>query len=600
MISNGAGNGTRTRDIYLGKVALYQLSYSRSHAGDILSSFAPGVKGRSGVDFALLEKNTFFRYPVLVSETISPLNTGRFTPFSHASHGTDSRLKECDRPPWALGTGQQAYHRRREDMEKKIKRMLIANRGVPAVRIMHTCRDRGVQTVGVYSTPDRLSSHVMMADFAVHIGEAPPAESYLNMDNLIQAAKETKADAIHPGWGFLAENAEFAQRVMDEGITWVGPQPKVIQQMGDKIEAKRIAQKANVPTIPGISKVESAKQIRKWMKEDGVEYPIMIKAASGGGGKGMVKVEKDSELSLALDQARSEAKKAFGDDTLLVEKYIERGRHIEVQIVADQHGNVLHLFERECTLQRRNQKIIEEAPSPSLDDNLRHEICYTAIRLMREIGYTTAGTVEFIFDIATKKFYFLEVNTRLQVEHGVTELITGLDIVGLMMDVAEGKPLELVQEKIHMNRWALEVRVNAEDPKTFSPSFGTITRLQIPQGPGVRVASGVYEGADIPPYYDSLIMLLMTSGRTREGAIKVMDRTLSKNFRVEGIKTLAPLLLSIIRHEAFKRGEFSTKFIENHMDELISMFKERDSQDEVLKIAKFVAEITALGPQEWM
>ena len=219
---------------------------------------------------------------------------------------------------------------------------------------------------------------------------------------------------------------------------------------------------------------------------------------------------------------------------------------------------------------------------------------------MREIGYTTAGTVEFIFDINTKKFYFLEVNTRLQVEHGVTELITGLDIVGLMMDVVEGNQLQLSQERIHMNRWALEARVNAEDPKTFSPSFGTITRLQAPTGPWIRVAPGVYEGADVPPYYDSLIMLIMASGRTRDGAIKVMDRTLSRNLRIEGVKTLTPLLLSIIRHEAFKRGEFSTKFIENHMDELVSMFKEKDSQDEVLKIAKFVAEITALGPQEWM
>ncbi len=485
-------------------------------------------------------------------------------------------------------------------MSDTIKKMLIANRGVPAVRIMHTCRDRRVPTVAVYSTPDRLSQHVMMADEAIHIGEAPPIESYLNMEKMIEAAHRTKADTINPGWGFLAENADFAEMVLDAGLKWVGPSPKVIRMMGDKIEAKRIAQKANVPTIPGISDVKEVDEIKEWMDRDNVDYPLMIKAASGGGGKGMVKVSNDAELPMALAQAKSEAKKAFGDDTLLVEKYIERGRHIEVQIVADNFGNVFHLFERECTLQRRNQKIIEEAPSPSIDENIRHEICYTAKRLMREIGYTTAGTVEFIFDINTKKFYFLEVNTRLQVEHGVTELITGLDIVGLMMDVVEGNQLQLTQEKIHMNRWALEVRVNAEDPKTFSPSFGTITRLQTPTGPWIRVAPGVYEGADVPPYYDSLIMLIMASGRTREGAIKVMDRTLSRNLRIEGVKTLTPLLLSIIRHEAFKRGEFSTKFIESHLDELVSMFKEKDSQDEVLKIAKFVAEITALGPQEWM
>ncbi len=485
-------------------------------------------------------------------------------------------------------------------MAENIKKMLIANRGVPAVRIMHTCRDRRVPTVAVYSTPDRLAHHVMMADEAIHIGEAPPIESYLNMEKIVEAAHKTKADAIHPGWGFLAENADFAEMVKDAGLKWVGPDPKVIRMMGDKIEAKRRAQKANVPTIPGISDVKDVEQIKEWMENEGVEYPIMIKAASGGGGKGMVKVSNSSELPMALAQAKSEAKKSFGDDTLLAEKYIERGRHIEVQIVSDNYGNVFHLFERECTLQRRNQKIIEEAPSPSIDENIRHEICFTAIRLMREIGYNTAGTVEFIFDSSTKRFYFLEVNTRLQVEHGVTELITGLDIVGLMMDVVENKELQLSQERIHMNRWALEVRVNAEDPKTFSPSFGTISRLQFPTGPWLRIATGVYEGADIPPYYDSLTMLIMTTGRTRDGAIKVMDRTLSRNLRIEGVKTLTPLLLSIIRHEAFKRGEFSTRFIENHLDELVSMFKEKDTQDEVLKIAKYVAEITALGPQEWM
>ena len=485
-------------------------------------------------------------------------------------------------------------------MSENIKKMLIANRGVPAVRIMHTCRDRRIPTVAVYSTPDRIAYHVMMADEAIHIGEAPPIESYLNMEKMIEAAHKTKADAINPGWGFLAENADFAEMVRDAGLKWVGPDPKVIRMMGDKIEAKRRAQKANVPTIPGISDVKDVEQIKEWMDKESVDYPIMIKAASGGGGKGMVKVSNASELPMALAQAKSEAKKSFGDDTLLAEKYIERGRHIEVQIVADNYGNVFHLFERECTLQRRNQKIIEEAPSPSIDENIRHEICYTAIRLMREIGYNTAGTVEFIFDSSTKRFYFLEVNTRLQVEHGVTELITGLDIVGLMMDVVENKELQLSQDRIHMNRWALEVRVNAEDPKTFSPSFGTISRLQFPTGPWLRIATGVYEGADIPPYYDSLTMLIMTTGRTRDGAIKVMDRTLSRNLRIEGVKTLTPLLLSIIRHEAFKRGEFSTRFIENHLDELVSMFKEKDTQDEVLKIAKYVAEITALGPQEWM
>lgn len=485
-------------------------------------------------------------------------------------------------------------------MERTINKILIANRGVPAVRIMHTCRDRKIRTAAVYSTPDRLAHHVFMAESAVHIGEAPPIESYLNMDRMIDAALRSKSDAVHPGWGFLAENDEFARKVIDAGLIWIGPSPEVIKAMGDKIQAKQIALKANVPTIPGINNVTDSAQIRQWMKDEDVAFPVMIKAAAGGGGKGMVKVESVDQLPQAFAQARSEAKKSFGDDTILAEKYIERGRHIEVQIVADEHGNVIHLFERECTLQRRNQKIIEEAPSPTLDDDLRQEICFTATRLMREIGYTSAGTVEFIFDTKTRKFYFLEVNTRLQVEHGVTELITGLDIVGIMIDVALGKKLPFKQTDIHPNRWALEVRLNAEDPKTFSPSFGTVTRLQIPQGPGVRIASGIYEGADIPPYYDSLFMLLMTAGADREDAIRVMDRALSRNLRVEGVKTLAPLLLSIIRHPSFASGEFSTRFIEEHMDELISKFKEKDSEDEVLKVARYVAEISALGPQKWM
>jgi acetyl-CoA carboxylase biotin carboxylase subunit/propionyl-CoA carboxylase alpha chain len=485
-------------------------------------------------------------------------------------------------------------------MERKIQKILVANRGVPAVRVMHTCRDRKIPTTAVYSTPDRLAHHVFMADSAVHIGEAPPIESYLNMERMINAALQSGSDAIHPGWGFLAENARFAQMVIDAGLIWIGPSPDVISLLGDKIQSKVLAKKANVPTIPGISNVTGADEIRKWMQEEQVEFPIMIKASAGGGGKGMIKVESAAGLAQAFEQARSEAKKAFGDDTILVEKYIERGRHIEVQIVADEHGNVIHLYERECTIQRRNQKVVEEAPSPSLDDDLRNEICFTAVRLMREICYTSAGTVEFIFDSATKKFYFLEVNTRLQVEHGTTELITGVDIVGIMLDVAMGKKLPFKQSDIHPNRWALEVRLNAEDPKTFSPSFGTVTRLLSPHGPGVRVASGVYEGGEIPPYYDSLFMLLMTAGADREDAIRVMDRSLSRNLRVEGIKTLAPLLLSIIRHPAFISGEFSTRFIEEHMDELISMFKEKDSDDEALKVARYVAEISALGTQKWM
>lgn len=485
-------------------------------------------------------------------------------------------------------------------MERAIKKILVANRGVPSVRVMHTCIDRKIQTTAVYSTPDRLAQHVAAADSAVHIGEAPPGESYLNMNRIIDAALQSKSDAIHPGWGFLAENDQFAQRVLDAGLVWIGPKPEVIRAMGDKIQAKEIVHRAGVPTIPGISNVTCVDDILQWIREESVHYPIMVKAAAGGGGKGMVKVEREEELPQALEQVRSEAKKSFGDDKVLVEKYIERGRHIEVQIVADQQGNVFHLYERECTLQRRNQKIIEEAPSPSLTEELRQEICAKAVRLMREINYTTAGTVEFLFDSATQNYYFLEVNTRLQVEHGITELITGLDIVGIMIDVAMGKKLPFTQDDIRPNRWAIEARLNAEDPRTFSPSFGKITRLQVPHGPAVRISAGVYEGADIPSYYDSLIMLVMSAGADRADAIRVMDRSLGRNLRVEGVKTLQPLLLSIIRHPSFIAGEFSTRFIEENMQDLVATFIETDHEDEALKVARFVAEISALGPQNWM
>lgn len=487
-------------------------------------------------------------------------------------------------------------------MERYIKKVLVANRGVPAVRIMHTCRDRRIRTTAVYSTPDRLAKHVIMADSAVHIGDAPPGDSYLNMDKIIDAAIKSKSDAIHPGWGFLSENSEFASRVIDAGLAWIGPSPQAIRTMGDKIEAKKIAIQASVPVIPGIDNVTKPEQITRWMEEKNVDYPIMIKASASGGGKGMLRVNNESELAPALNQVSSEARKAFGEgqDKVLVEKYIEKGRHIEVQVIADSYGNMVHLHERECTIQRRNQKIIEEAPSPSLDENLSMEICLSALRLVREIGYVSAGTVEFLFDSVTKKYYFLEMNTRLQVEHGITELITGIDIVSLMIDVACGKPLPFKQSHIKPNRWALEVRLNAEDPTNFSPSFGTLTRLDIPMGPAVRISPGFNEGADIPPYYDSLIMLIMATGADREDAIKVMDRALSRGLRVEGIKTLAPLLVSIIRHPSFKAGNFSTGFIQEHMDELVSMFQDKNSEDEMRKIAKYVAEVSALGIPRWM
>ncbi|MFH1532515.1 MAG: biotin carboxylase N-terminal domain-containing protein [Pseudomonadota bacterium] len=485
-------------------------------------------------------------------------------------------------------------------MERQINKILIANRGVSAVRIMHTCRDRRISAAAIYSTPDRLAEHVLMADVAVHIGEAPPKDSYLDMDRIIAAAHSTGADAVHPGYGFLAENDQFARKVIDSGLTWIGPPPDVMAAMGNKIEAKRLAQKFNVPVIPGISDVSSADDIHKWIDEQSITFPIVIKAAAGGGGKGMVKVDRREDIGRAFEQARSESKKAFGCDEILVEKFIERGRHIEVQVVADNHGNVVHLYERECTIQRRNQKLIEEAPSPSLTPMLRTEICETAAHLMRSINYRSVGTVEFMFDSATNRYYFLEVNTRLQVEHGITELVTGLDVVGIMIDIAAGQSLPFRQRDVVSNRWALEVRLNAEDPRTLSPSFGRITRLELPFSHYTRVTSGVYEGAHIPPYYDSLLMLLMTTGPTRRSAIKVMDRVLSRNLRVEGVKTTQSLLLSILRHPSFISGEFTTSFVEENFDKLIATFKDTEGEDEVLKIARYVATISALGPQEWM
>jgi len=483
---------------------------------------------------------------------------------------------------------------------KKIERLLVANRGVSAVRVMHTCRDRKIPTTAVYSTPDRLGHHVFMAEKAVHIGEAPPADSYLNMENILRAAFESGANAIHPGWGFLAENAEFAQMVLDAGLIWVGPQPEVIRNMGDKALARKAAQKAGVPTIPGREEVTSAADVLSWMTESGVDYPVMIKAASGGGGRGLVRVDRAEGLEQALSQASSEAEKAFGSGSLILEKFIQNARHIEVQILADKLGNLVHLYERECTIQRRNQKVLEEAPSPCLDNDLRMEICGQAVKLMSSIGYQSAGTVEFIFDTDTRKYYFLEVNTRLQVEHGITELTTGHDLVNLMLDVAEGRPLHINQDNVKPNRWAIEVRLNAEDPETFGPSFGTITRLRTPDGPNLRVATGVYHGASVPPYYDSLLMLIMSAGHDREDALNVMDRALGRSLRVEGVKTLKPLLMSIIRDPAFRSGEFTTRFIEENHQDLVQTFREPGTEDELLKIAKYLAEVSALGPRSWV
>jgi acetyl-CoA carboxylase biotin carboxylase subunit/propionyl-CoA carboxylase alpha chain len=483
---------------------------------------------------------------------------------------------------------------------QNISKILIANRGVPAVRIINTCHERKISTVAVYSTPDRLSYHVQFADSAVHIGEAPPVESYLNMERIVNAALKTKAQAIHPGWGFLAENSKFAQMVEDAGLIWVGPKPSVIELMGDKIRSKKIAKEVGVPIIPSLDNITHSDEILAWMRESGITYPLLIKASAGGGGKGMVKVNSDQDLKLAIEQAKSEARKSFASDTLLVEKYFENSKHIEVQVVGDEFGKLVHLYDRECTIQRRNQKIVEESPSPSIDDEMREKICQCAVNLMKRINYTSAGTVEFIYDADAKKFYFLEVNTRLQVEHGITELVTGIDIVSIMLDVAQKSTILFHQKDVVRNRCALEVRINAEDPINFSPSFGTIQRLRFPIGHSVRVLEGAVEGSTIPPYYDSLVMLVMSAGRNREDAIKVMDRALTFQLKIEGIKTLQPLLLKIIRHRRFMEAKFTTQFIDRFLDELVASITEKKGEDEIFKIAQYIAEISALGSQSWM
>jgi acetyl-CoA carboxylase biotin carboxylase subunit/propionyl-CoA carboxylase alpha chain len=336
------------------------------------------------------------------------------------------------------------------------------------------------------------------------------------------------------------------------------------------------------------------------MEEADVDFPIMVKAVAGGGGRGLVRVNRAEELEMAINQASSEAEKAFGSGALILEKFIENAKHIEVQVLADKDGSTVHLYERECTIQRRNQKVLEEAPSPSLSEDLRQEICDQAVNLTKAMNYYSVGTVEFILDASTNRFYFLEVNTRLQVEHGITEITTGYDLVSLMIEVANGERLSITQDDIKPNRWAVEARLNAEDPETFAPSFGRLRRLRTPEGPNVRVASGVYQGSSVPPYYDSLLMLIMSSGHDREDALNVMDRALGRSLRVEGVKTLKPLLITIIRHPVFRSGDFTTSFIDHHMEELIKAFREPTAEDELLKIAQYLAEVSALGPRSWV
>ncbi len=442
---------------------------------------------------------------------------------------------------------------------REIKKILIANRGEIACRIMWTCKEMGIKTVAVHSEADREALHVRFADEAICIGPAASALSYLNIPAIISAAEITNADAIHPGYGFLAESATFAKICEDCNIKFIGPRPDVIAMMGDKVEARRTMAAAGVPILPGSPEpIESAEEARKIALEIG--FPLIIKAAAGGGGRGMRIVRKESELAGNLELAQTEALNAFKNGSVYIERYIERPRHIEIQVLADEHGNVIHLGERECTIQRRHQKLLEEAPSPVISAELRDKMGAVAVKACQEIGYSSAGTFEFLLD-EDDSFYFMEMNTRIQVEHPVTEMVTLADIVRNQIRIATGEVVGYTQDEVQIVGHSIECRINAEDPVKFTPSPGRITAFNIPGGPGVRVDTAVYPGYVVPPYYDSMIAKLIVHARTRELAIARMRRALEMMV-VEGIKTTIPLHLKIMADEKFQKGEFSTKFME--------------------------------------
>ncbi len=439
-------------------------------------------------------------------------------------------------------------------------KVLVANRGEIALRVIRACKELGLETVAVYSEADRECLHVRFADDDVCIGRPPSRESYLNIPRIIAAAEITGADAIHPGYGFLAENAEFAEIVGASNITFIGPTPQQIRQMGDKASARKIAQKLKVPTVPGSpGPVESLEDALKTAEKIG--FPVIIKAAAGGGGKGM-RVATDPEMfAQAYNLARQEALAAFGSDQVYLEKYLARPRHIEIQIMGDTHGKVMHLCERDCSVQRRHQKLIEEAPSPAVDQTLREDIGEAAVKLAEEIGYVGAGTIEFLLD-EDGSFYFMEMNTRIQVEHPVTEMCTNFDLVKEQIRVAAGEPLSFVMNGHRLRGHAIECRVNAEDPaRNFQPSPGLITAYHPPGGPGVRVDTHIYAGYTVPPYYDSLLAKVIVHGNHRQEALARMRQALD-SFIIEGVTTTIPFLGRVLHHPDFLAGKVDTKFLE--------------------------------------
>ena len=447
---------------------------------------------------------------------------------------------------------------------RPIQKVLVANRGEIAVRVMRTCRERGIATVAVYSEADRDALHVRLADEAVEIGPAPSAQSYLVAEKVLDAARRTGADAVHPGYGFLSENAAFARSCEAAGLVWIGPPPEAIRLMGDKTEARKLMQTADVPMAPGTpDAIGDPAEAERVAGEIG--YPVLVKAAAGGGGKGMRVVERAADFATAFERAGSEAESAFGDGRVYVEKYLVGPRHVEIQVLADAHGNVVHLFERECSIQRRHQKVIEEAPSAVLTPELRAAMGEAAVQAARACDYVGAGTVEFLLD-AERNYYFLEMNTRLQVEHPVTEAITGLDLVAEQIRIAEGEPLGYDQDSLQMWGHAVECRVYAEDvPAGFLPAPGPLLRHRPAAGPGVRVDAGVEEGDTVPVHYDPMVSKLVTWGRTRVEAIARMDRALGE-YDVAGIRTTIPFCRSVMRHPAFRSGDFDTGFVSDHFD----------------------------------
>lgn len=451
---------------------------------------------------------------------------------------------------------------------KRFRKILIANRGEIACRIIWTCKEMGIRTVAIHSEADRDALHVRFADEAICIGPAPSAQSYLNIPAVISAAEITNVDAIHPGYGFLAESAQFAEICEACNIKFIGPRPDVIRLMGDKVEARRAMKEAGLPILPGSPEpVRSEAEALAIAREVG--YPIILKAAAGGGGRGMRIVRRPEDLGPALQTASSEAAAAFKNGDIYIERYIERPRHVEIQILADEHGNCVHLGERDCTVQRRHQKLIEEAPSPALTPELRERMGKAAVEACKRVGYSNAGTVEFLLD-EDGSFYFMEMNTRIQVEHPVTEMITLADIVRNQIRIAEGEELGFTQDEVIIVGHAIECRINAEDPQTFAPSPGVITACNLPGGPGVRVDTAIYPGYVVPPYYDSMIAKVIVHARTRELAIARMRRALEAMV-VEGIKTTIPLHLRIMDDPRFRSGDFSTKF----MDEFLAREQER-------------------------